>query len=150
MQIVRWIVGAALFLALLFLSLQNSDLVTLKFYHWWSWQAPLIFVVLIAFALGVAAGLLPPARCAPSRLKRELNRMQRAERTASATAARNNGDRRADLPDAAPVGRACPIAPPRASPHLMDFELWWLLPIPVALLRAGLDRRAHRHQPPAA
>ena len=27
MQIVRWIVGAALFLALLFLSLQNSDLV---------------------------------------------------------------------------------------------------------------------------
>ena len=32
---------------------------TLKFYHWWSWQAPLIFVVLIAFALGVAAG---PAR----------------------------------------------------------------------------------------
>ena len=58
MHILRWIVGAALFLALLFLSLQNSDLVTLKFYHWWSWQAPLIFVVLIAFAIGVAAGLV--------------------------------------------------------------------------------------------
>ncbi len=32
MHILRWIVGAALFLALLFVSLQNSDLVTLKFY----------------------------------------------------------------------------------------------------------------------
>ena len=57
MHVLRWIVGVVLFLALLFLSLQNSELVTLKFYHWWSWQAPLVFVVLIAFALGVAAGL---------------------------------------------------------------------------------------------
>ncbi len=32
----------------------------------------------------------------------------------------------------------------------MDFELWWLLPIAAAVLRAGLDRRAHRHQAPAA
>ena len=78
MHIVRWIVGAALFLALLFLSLQNSDLVTLKFYHWWSWQAPLVFVVLIAFAIGVAAGLLAGALRA-SRLKRQLNRLTRAE-----------------------------------------------------------------------
>ena len=55
MQALRWIVGSTLFLALLFLSLQNSELVTLKFYHWWSWQAPLIFVVLIAFALGTTS-----------------------------------------------------------------------------------------------
>jgi uncharacterized integral membrane protein len=79
MQIVRWIVGAALFLALLFLSLQNSELVTLKFYHWWSWQAPLIFVVLVAFALGVAAGLLAGA-VRSSKLKRQLNRLARGER----------------------------------------------------------------------
>ena len=77
MQVLRWIVGATLFLALLFLSLQNSELVTLKFYQWWSWQAPLVFVVLIAFALGVAAGLLAGALRA-SRLKRELNRLHRA------------------------------------------------------------------------
>jgi uncharacterized integral membrane protein len=56
----RWIVGSTLFLALLFLSLQNSDLVTLKFYHWWSWQAPLIFVVLIAFAIGATVALGAP------------------------------------------------------------------------------------------
>jgi uncharacterized integral membrane protein len=61
MHIVRWIVGAALFLALLFLSLQNSEKVTLKFYNLWDFEAPLVFVVLIAFAIGVAAGLLAGA-----------------------------------------------------------------------------------------
>jgi lipopolysaccharide assembly protein A len=76
MQILRWIVGVALFLALLLLSLQNSELVTLKFYHWWSWQAPLIFVVLVAFASGVAAGLLAGA-VRSARLKRQLNRLRR-------------------------------------------------------------------------
>jgi putative membrane protein len=76
MQVLRWIVGAALFLALLLLSLQNSELVTLKFYHWWSWQAPLIFIVLIAFAVGVAAGLLAGALRA-ARLKRQLARLRR-------------------------------------------------------------------------
>ena len=96
MQIVRWIVGAALFVALLFLSLQNSDLVTLKFYQWWSWQAPLIFVVLIAFAVGVAAGLAAGAMRSV-RLKRELNRLRRAERPhETPPAARTRGDRPAD------------------------------------------------------
>ena len=76
MHVMRWIVGAALFLALLLLSLQNSELVTLKFYHWWSWQAPLIFIVLIAFAVGVAAGLLAGA-VRSARLKRQLNRLRR-------------------------------------------------------------------------
>jgi putative membrane protein len=76
MQVLRWIVGAALFLALLLLSLQNSELVTLKFYHWWSWQAPLIFIVLIAFAVGVAAGLLAGA-LRVARLKRQLARLRR-------------------------------------------------------------------------
>ena len=58
MALLRWIVGGVLFVALLFLSLQNSELVTVRFYHWFSWQAPLIFLLLIAFAAGVAAGLL--------------------------------------------------------------------------------------------
>ena len=79
MQILRWIVGVALFLALLLLSLQNSELVILKFYHWWSWQAPLIFVVLIAFAMGVAAGLLAGAMRS-ARLSRQLNRLRREQR----------------------------------------------------------------------
>lgn len=76
MQALRWIVGAALFLALLVVSLQNSELVTLKVYNWWSWQAPLIFIVLVAFAVGVAAGLLSGAM-RTARLKRELSRLRR-------------------------------------------------------------------------
>ena len=76
MQVLRWVVGSILFLALLFLSLQNSELVTLKFYHWWSWQAPLIFVVLIAFMIGAAAGLLAGV-VRSARLKRQLNRLRR-------------------------------------------------------------------------
>ena len=79
MQILRWIVGSLIFLALLFLSLQNSELVTLKFYHWWSWQAPLIFIVLIAFAIGVAAGLLAGA-VRSARLSRQLSRLRREQR----------------------------------------------------------------------
>jgi lipopolysaccharide assembly protein A len=79
MQLLRWIVGATLFLALLFLSLQNSELVTLKFYQWWSWQAPLVFVVLIAFVIGVAAGLLASI-WRTSKLKREISRLNRAGR----------------------------------------------------------------------
>jgi len=76
MLIVRWILGTALFLALVFVALQNSELVTLKFYHWWSWQAPLVFVVLIAFAVGAASGLLAGA-VRSARLKRQLRRLRR-------------------------------------------------------------------------
>jgi uncharacterized integral membrane protein len=76
MQIVRWIIGSTIFVALLFLSLQNSEPAHLKFYNLWEWTAPLIFVVLIAFALGVAAGLLAGA-FRTSRVKRELKRLHR-------------------------------------------------------------------------
>src|SRR6185369_3872686 len=84
MQVLRWVVGSVLFLALLFLSLQNSELVTLKFYHWWSWQAPLIFIVLIAFAAGVAAGLLAGAMRS-ARLSRLLSRLRREQRHRDST-----------------------------------------------------------------
>ena len=84
MALLRWIVGGVLFVALLFLSLQNSELVTVRFYHWFSWQAPLIFLLLIAFAAGVAAGLL--ARLTRSaRLKRQISRLRKEHRRAAAT-----------------------------------------------------------------
>ena len=76
MRAVRLIVGFTLFLLLLFLALQNSDTVELKFYHWWSWKGPLIFIVLVAFALGVAVGLLVGA-VRTARLKRQLSRLRR-------------------------------------------------------------------------
>ena len=86
MQTLRWIIGATIFVALLFLSLQNADPVTLKFYNLWQWSAPLIFVVLIAFAIGVAAGLLAGA-VRTSRVKRELKRLHRDRSRADAAPA---------------------------------------------------------------
>ena len=76
MALLRWIVGGVLFLALLFLALQNSEPATLRFYHWFSWEAPLIFLLLAAFAVGVAAGLLAGLGRA-ARLKRQLAKLRK-------------------------------------------------------------------------
>ena len=76
MSVVRWLVGAALFLALLFLSLDNAEVVTLRFFRVASWQAPLVFVVFVAFVAGVAIGLASGA-LRNVRLKRQLKRMRR-------------------------------------------------------------------------
>ena len=80
MHIVRWIVGATAFLVLLFLSLTNSEPATLRFFNIASWTAPLIVVVFIAFASGVALGLLAGALRA-SRLQRQINRLRREQRS---------------------------------------------------------------------
>jgi uncharacterized integral membrane protein len=78
MHIVRWIIGATVFLALLFLSLQNSEPATLTFFNLASWRAPLVVVVFIAFVAGVAIGLLAGALRA-SRLQRQINRLRREQ-----------------------------------------------------------------------
>jgi uncharacterized integral membrane protein len=72
----RWLIGAALFLALLFLSLDNAEVVTLKFFRVATWQAPLVFVVFVAFVAGVAIGLASGAM-RNARLRRQLKRMRR-------------------------------------------------------------------------
>ena len=75
MHIVRWIIGATVFIALLFLSLQNSDPAELKFFNIASLRAPLVVVVFITFALGVAIGLLAGSLRA-ARLKRQVSRLR--------------------------------------------------------------------------
>lgn len=84
MQTVRWIVAAAVFIALLFLSLQNAETVTLRFFHLASWEAPIVLVVFVAFATGVTAGLLAGALRA-SRLKRQVSRLRREQRVNEGT-----------------------------------------------------------------
>jgi uncharacterized integral membrane protein len=76
MGVVRWVVAGALFVALLFLSLDNAEVVTLKLFRVASWQAPLVFVVLVVFVAGVAVGLAAGA-LRNARLKRQLRRMRR-------------------------------------------------------------------------
>ncbi len=76
MHIVRWLVGATLFLALLFLSLQNSEPAELKFFNLASLRAPLVVVVFVAFAVGRRDR--PADRSAASaRLKRQVSRLRR-------------------------------------------------------------------------
>jgi lipopolysaccharide assembly protein A len=79
MSVLRWIVISLIFIALLFISLQNADPVTVRVFTFYSWQAPLVFVVLIAFAAGVALGLLSAA-IKVARLKRQMNRLRREHR----------------------------------------------------------------------
>jgi len=101
MQTVRWIIYAIVFVALLFISLQNADTVTLRIFNVANLQAPLIFVVLIAFAAGVAAGLLAGAMRA-SRLKRQLNKLRREQHGTApggAAAPANTYPRSDGLPD---------------------------------------------------
>ena len=76
MTILRWIVGVAVFVFLLLLSLQNADMVKLRFYTWATWETPLIVLLLVVFAVGVTSGLLVGA-FRSARLKRQLNRMRR-------------------------------------------------------------------------
>ena len=91
MAFVRWTVGVFVFVALLFLSLQNSELVTVRFYHWFSWQAPLIFLLLIAFAAGIVAGLLA-GLFRSARLQRQLTRLRNDLRRAPVTQPRHPVD----------------------------------------------------------
>ena len=86
MTIVRWIIIALVFLVLLFISLQNADPVTLRVFTLYTWQAPLVFVVLVAFAAGVALGLLAAA-IKIVRLKRQLARLRRERRAQQVPAA---------------------------------------------------------------
>ena len=90
MHIVRWIIGATIFLALLFLSLQNSEPAELKFFNLASLRAPLVVVVFVAFAMGVAIGLLTGA-LRSARLSRQVKRLRRenlAERDSNSVAPR--------------------------------------------------------------
>jgi uncharacterized integral membrane protein len=57
---------AAVFLALLLFAIKNAEPVTLHFYFDQSWDAPLVFVVLLGFAAGAAFGVIA---CVPPLLR---------------------------------------------------------------------------------
>jgi uncharacterized integral membrane protein len=82
---VRWIVVAVVFIALVYLSLQNTQSARLTFFNVAAWEAPLVVIVFVAFASGVAAGLLAGA-LRTARLKRQLNKLRREQRAGGETA----------------------------------------------------------------
>lgn len=56
--LLKWTLRAAIFFALLAFALNNQQAVTVQFVFGHDWTAPLVLVVLAAFALGLAAGVL--------------------------------------------------------------------------------------------
>ncbi len=107
MAFVRWIVVAVVFVALLYLSLQNSERTTLRFFHVAQWDAPLVVVVFIAFACGVAAGLLAGA-IRSARLKRQLNRLRREQRAGGNGRTHGDADHLLPAPPASAARHARP------------------------------------------
>lgn len=58
MKYLLWLLKAAIFFTLFAFALNNQHDVTLHFFFGTRWSAPLVLVVLAAFALGLAAGAL--------------------------------------------------------------------------------------------
>jgi putative membrane protein len=58
MWLLRWTLKAAIFFTLLAFALNNQQEVEVHFLLGSQWSAPLVAVVLTAFALGIAAGVL--------------------------------------------------------------------------------------------
>lgn len=83
MNVIRWIVGMLIFLAILLLAFDNADMVTLRFFGFTSMQAPLVLVVFVAFAIGVTCGLIAGslsvvrARREMKKAKKELTKVEK-------------------------------------------------------------------------
>jgi uncharacterized integral membrane protein len=76
MRYASWFLKAAAFLLLFGFALKNTAPATLRWYLGHEWQAPLVFLLLIAFALGAAAGFLA-AWNQVQRLRQALRSMER-------------------------------------------------------------------------
>jgi putative membrane protein len=58
MRYLNWILRIVLFLALLGFAVKNDQLITLRYFFGYEWQATLVVVLLIFFAAGTAVGIL--------------------------------------------------------------------------------------------
>ena len=71
MRIFFRLVKIAVFLLLLGFAVKNTDAVTIRYFLGVEWHAPLAFVLLVTFGLGIFAGILTNLLVA-ARLRREL------------------------------------------------------------------------------
>lgn len=58
MKYVTWLLKAAIFFTLFAFALNNQHVATVHFFFGTRWTAPLVLVVLAAFACGLAAGAI--------------------------------------------------------------------------------------------
>ena len=55
---VKWLLGAAVFFTLFAFALNNQQDATLRFFFGTQWRLPMVLIVLFAFAVGLALGIL--------------------------------------------------------------------------------------------
>jgi uncharacterized integral membrane protein len=85
MRALTWLMRAAVFFVLFAFALNNQDDATIKWFFGREWHAPMVFIVLAAFALGCALGI---AAMLPSWWRhRRLAQQQRAPRLDTSPAA---------------------------------------------------------------
>lgn len=105
MRILSWLLRALVFFTLFAFALNNQDTVVVHWFFGIDWQAPLVIVVLLAFAAGCALGvlaMLPP--------------WWRARRQAGETGHRGPAGAAAD------AARAAPVRPRPATPVPSGFD----------------------------
>jgi lipopolysaccharide assembly protein A len=91
MQALAWIFRVAIVLVLVWFAVRNSQPVEVRGLPDYSWQAPLVFVLLVAFVAGVVIGLLAWLPTVV-RQRREIARLARAlEKAASLPPPAPNG-----------------------------------------------------------
>ena len=61
MRLAGWLLRGLVFLLLLGFAIKNTAPVVVRYYLGNEWQAPLVFVLLITFAIGVAVGIAASA-----------------------------------------------------------------------------------------
>ena len=101
MRVLVWLLRAATFFALFAFALNNQQPAAVRWFFGYEWRAPMVFVVLAAFALGCAFGVLAMV---PSwwRHRRVVRRQQRAAAVQAADAS-------------APAAAAGAVPPPAAA-----------------------------------
>lgn len=85
MTAILWALRLAVVLVLVWFAVRNSQVVTLNGLPGQSWQAPLVFALLIAFVVGVVVGLLAWLPTA-IRHRRDIARLKRQSSAIAAPA----------------------------------------------------------------
>ena len=101
MKYFLWLLKAAIFFTLFAFALNNQQDATVHFFFGTSWTAPLVLVVLAAFALGLIVGVLGMV----PRWWRHRTAARRAQAAAAVTAP-------TQVPTAATASNSTPAAPP--------------------------------------
>jgi putative membrane protein len=76
MRILGLLLKLAVFFLLLGFAFKNADTVTVRYFLDFEWQAPLVFILLLVFGLGIFAGILTNVMVV-ARQRRELSALKR-------------------------------------------------------------------------